>query len=392
MSYRAALAPSAAPARRRWRAAVLGLGLAAFGATFAEPAPPATGFSQRLPLLGEAEAALARGDAEQARRLLDRAAAREHASDIELGLVRCSMQVGDYRNALTFASHVAGAHGDDPRGRVLYAWLLSLSGQRAFARQELETAEKRRPGDPLVAEARTRLAASQPVPSAALLGEPHRVAPYATGAEVPGGASVAASGLLIDDGRRALAPAAAIAAERRLWLRNGLGQTVEARVERPAGPSGLAVLTLLAPLPSSTLALAARDGFAGSPAYAIEYLRDTPAAPAWPWLHQGFLGMPQADTGLARLGIELPDAGGGGPVFDLAGRLVGITLRPSEGPALLVPASRLREQFSPWLSDTKAAPAAPPGRLPADEIYELGLRVTLQLIQAPVPRAANLSP
>lgn len=95
-----------------------------------EPAGVEAGRADRL---AEAEVALARGDAALAMERFERAAAREHALDIELGLVRSLMQTGDYRRALSFASHSAGAHGDEPNGAAAYAWLLHPGAQPAIA-------------------------------------------------------------------------------------------------------------------------------------------------------------------------------------------------------------------------------------------------------------------
>jgi thioredoxin-like negative regulator of GroEL len=118
-------------------------------------------------LLQQAEAALSRGAVFEALRGLDRAAALEHASDIELGLVRAYMQLGHYRRAMAFAAHTAGTHRDDARGVVLYAWLLAAGGQGAFAQRQLDEADARLPGHALVAEGRRQLGLPAPMPSAA---------------------------------------------------------------------------------------------------------------------------------------------------------------------------------------------------------------------------------
>ena len=79
---------------------------------------------ERAALLDAAEAALARGDTEAALAGFERAAGMLHAPDTEMGLVRSQMQAGQYRRALAFAAHTAGAHLEAPAASALYAWLL----------------------------------------------------------------------------------------------------------------------------------------------------------------------------------------------------------------------------------------------------------------------------
>ena len=52
-----------------------------------------------------------------------------HAADTEIALVRGHMQAGDYRRALAFGAHTAGAHLDVVGGSLLYVWLLHAGGQ-----------------------------------------------------------------------------------------------------------------------------------------------------------------------------------------------------------------------------------------------------------------------
>ncbi len=50
------------------------------------------------------------------------------------------MQAGEYRRALSFGAHAAGAHRDFPAATALYAWLLYVGGQDAFAARRLDAA------------------------------------------------------------------------------------------------------------------------------------------------------------------------------------------------------------------------------------------------------------
>jgi hypothetical protein len=368
-------------------------GLAAFLATGVQAQPPA-----RAERLAAAEAALARGDAALALRLYEAEAGREHASDIEQGLVRCLMQAGEYRRALAFAAHAAGAHGSEVGASVLYAWLLGLAGQLPQGLKVLDEAGTRGPdqaGVDLLAQARRQLLSGQGAADEGLLALPHRLAPWAwsAGAGVDAGAAaaavVAAGGLLLADGRRALVAAAAAGADGPLWLRNGLGQTQAAGPVRRQITPELTLLTLASPMQVARHpAWVGRDAFPGSPLLVCDYaLRDDAAGvsrnAAWPRLTQGFLGMPVAADQAWPLGLTLAHRQAGGPVFDPGGRIVGLSMSRFEAGgwnSRLLAASRLRgwlgQADAPAASSTRAA-----ARMPFDEIYELAMGITLELLR-----------
>src|SRR5262245_50357527 len=96
-------------------------------AVHAEPAAPA-----RAEMLARGEEALQRGEVDLAGDLFTQAGFIKHAADAEIGLVRAYMQAGEYRRALNFAAHTAGAH-PDPAGKAIYAQLLDAGGQDAIA-------------------------------------------------------------------------------------------------------------------------------------------------------------------------------------------------------------------------------------------------------------------
>lgn len=328
----------------------------------------------------QAEAALAGGDVALALKSFEQAAAREHATDIEQGIVRAHMQAGEYRRALAFAAHTAGAHGDEVGGAVLYAWLLNAGGQGAFARQLLEGVERRVPGQAVVALALAQLRAPWPRATDALLLGPTRLAPMGVPGAMPPGLHVVGSGVLIDQGRRALVPADLVARPEAVWLRDGLGREAQAEVERRLDPLGLVLLKLASPMPgAASWRRPPRDAFAGSPVYTLEHAVASSPDPAWPLLRLGFLGAGQG------LGIDVPAGPHGGPVVDAAGRLVGVALPGSsstEG-AARVPVSTLAETLGGLLGPVAESP--PNARLPMDELYELALPLTLQVLMPSRP-------
>ena len=258
------------------------------------------------------------------------------------------MQAGEYRRALALAAHIAGGHPDTPDGAALYAQLLDIGGLREVAARVLP-------------------------PQAAQAAAPRFGPASPESAILPRDARVASSGVLVGDGRAALASAAALRGAQRLWVRNGLGALSAATLQR-VDDLDLAVLLLEQPLTATAAQLAPRDAHPGSAAFAVEYPAAADASPAWPALRAGFVGKPIAGTKAGRLGIDLPPGPRGGPVFDAAGRLCGIAVSGER----LLPVSFLRPQIAG--SNREAADGV---KLNAEEIYERSLGVTLQVIVVP---------
>jgi len=339
----------------------------------AQAVPPA------LPaLLVRADAALKAGDANAARDAFEQAAALRHAADIEIGWVRAQMQAGEYRRALAFAAHIAGAHPHEGQGAALYAWLLFLGGQEAVARDALARAELRLPGDALLSSVKTRLTTASAAPPDAPF-----FAPQPLGDNVPAQARAMGNAILLPDARHAIVPLALVEGGGSLWLRNGLGRSVRAELLRSDAASGLAVLQLAMPLDApAALTLAPREPFPGSPGLVVGYRVEADALPAWPRLSAGFLGGPMPDGAQRRLGIEVPAGSAGSPVFDAAGRLAGIVLPPvAQGqPGLARVASLIAAAGREW--PASATSGTTPPAMPVDQLYERALRSSLQLIRS----------
>jgi hypothetical protein len=344
--------------------------------------------SARLALLVAAEAALARGDAPSAVASLDRAAMMLHSADTEMGLVRAYLQQGEYRRALAFAAHTAGAHRDTPSASALYAWLLSLGGQGVYAQRVLDQAPSAEAADAVVAATRTLLAMPGAAPTQALLRTPHRMAPYGVSlqgaAPLPSNAHVVASGLLLRDGRHALVPLGSVdGAQSARWVRDGLGRTRSVTVERRMEVAGLALVTFEQPLDGADSRPARRDPFAGSPGYAVAFATSGDATPAWPWLYPGFVGNTVArlaEPGL--LSFDVPASVEGAALFDATGAWSGIVLAQGAGGHAVVTAARLRDELgSALLDDASATDPAP--RMSADAIDERAMHIALQVIATP---------
>lgn len=361
--------------------------------------------SARADLMSQAQRLLLAGEADRAADAFERAGYMEHAPDADIGMVRAAMQAGRYRQALVVAAHAAGGHPDEPDGVALYAWLLYLGGQDEVARRLLATASARLPQAVLLSAVRDAMAGGAS-------GMPVAFHPVSLPAAPPSGWTVIGSAVLVDAGRHALVPASILGARTRLVLRNGLGQWRSAEVARRIDDLGIVVLRLVTPLPlPADMRAAPSDPFPGAIAYTVEATGAGGEAATWPLLRAGFLGAPiaTADNPPARaLGIDLPPGNRGGAVFDQAGRLTGMSL-PARGASdaanqgantrantgantgsrdagtdrrdRFLPVGPLRALLGPALQDGPAAPG--PGRATADQVYESGLRLSLQVLAAP---------
>jgi len=333
---------------------------------------------ERADLLKTGELALSRRQVDTALADFDRAAMILHAADTEMALVRGYMQGGEYRRALAFGAHTAGAHLDVAGGAALYAWLLHSGGQGEVAQRLISQALGRSAGQPLVASVQQQLQSGQPRAAGALLDLPARLAPYGDARGLPANARVAGSGVLLAPGTQALVPLALMPRSGVVWVRNGLGQLARARLRQRLPELGLALVQLHTALPAAdTVWGASNDAFPGSVGHAVEYAAAPDATPAWPLLRTGFMGAAQGNNRL--LGIDMPPGPRGGPVFDAAGRLLGLARPGQPGqPDQWVTVRQLRKALG-----KQVAPPPPTGEVTPtsmDKIYESSLRLTLQLM------------
>jgi hypothetical protein len=351
--------------------------------------------AERANLLKVGEAALARMDAAAAIDFFDRAALILHAADTEIALVRAYMQSGQYRRALAFGAHTAGAHLEETGGSALYAWLLHAGGQGVIAQRLLADAQQGSPDHAMLTQVQAQLKSGAPVATGNLLALPTRLAPYGSSRELPPSARVLGSGLLIDHGKQALVPLALLPRSGKFWLRNGLGQLSRGTLQKRLPAIGLAWVRLASPLPAPEgLWMASVDAFPGSVGYAVEYVASHDSTPAWPVLRTGFLGAAVGDGSERLLGIDMPAGPRGGPVFDAAGRLTGVALpgpldKTGKSPAQdrLITVSALQSQLKSSGQTPTMLGSPPPADLPpraaADRIYETSLTAAVQLIGVP---------
>ncbi len=359
---------------------------------------------ERSTLLEQGELDLANLRVDAAQQAFEKAALILHAADSEIALVRNYMQAGEYRRALAFGAHTAGAHLDVVGGTALYAWLLHVGGQEAVAKRLLDATSARIPNNTVIKQVQQQLTSGTLLATGDLLALPLRLAPYSEKITLPSQAKITSSAVLLpgdaaNAGRFALVPLTEAGGKpNTLWLRNALGQVSAAKVEKRLPKLGVTILRLASPLPlPEGLTTASGEAFPGSAGYAVQYpiAPGKPmAAPAWPQLHIGFVGGMAEPANAASedrlLGISLPGQARGGPVFNGAGQLIGLAIQAAPGQAdLLVTSGQLAKALGGsaskfGLAKVKAAGAAgAPAAVAADQIYEASLKSALQVITAP---------
>ena len=249
------------------------------------------------------------------------------------------MQAGEYRRALAFAAHTAGAHHDSDAGKALYAQLLDLGGRGEIAARVLKE-------------------------------KPAQFAPYSPeSSALPKDARVVSSAILLDGGRTALSRASSL--NELLWVRNARGALVSARVLRRLDDADLAVLELERPLDGAALAIAPRNAFPGSPAFAVEY----------PGVRGRVAGVAAAARRIRRQQgpWHWPAAG--------TARRAGARRERTPGGARARRQRRPRPASAGFASQevSRHAPLskAGPQKIAIDEIYERALAVTVQVIAVP---------
>ena len=365
---------------------------------------PPERLKERAELLVKGELDLANLHVDAAQQAFEKAALILHAADSEIALVRNYMQAGEYRRALAFGAHTAGAHLDVVGGTALYAWLLHVGGQEAVAKRLLDATSARIPNNTVIKQVQQQLTSGTLLATGDLLALPLRLAPYSEKITLPSQAKITSSAVLLpgdsaNAGRFALVSLTKAGGKpNTLWLRNALGQVSAAKVEKRLPKLGVTILRLASPLPlPEGLTTASGEAFPGSAGYAVQYpiAPGKPmAAPAWPQLHIGFVGGMAEPANAASedrlLGISLPGQARGGPVFNGAGQLIGLAIQAAPGQAdLLVTSGQLAKALGGsaskfGLAKVKAAGAAgAPAAVAADQIYEASLKSALQVITAP---------
>jgi hypothetical protein len=325
-------------------------------------------------LLRTAEALLQKLDGAGALNVFEQAALLVHSSEVEVGIVRAHMQVGQFERALAFCAHASGAHLDEPVPTLLYAHLLKLSGRLAFSEQ-------------LMSKYRLKFGKSADSVSGAKLD------PYFEAAGLPANARMLGSGLCLPDGKRAVIPAAVFReGVKHLWVRYGTGFLSKAHLVQNVDQRSLAIVRIEKPVRTQYaqwLALARRPAFPGSVSFGMRFRQRL--ALTWPVLWTSFIGEPPVNGLEGHRIITLPDPsldGLGSTMFDQTGAAIGLLVHasPRAGKKYGANSSPGQLQLAPWtelgLSTDELAGTSSLARpkVAQDQLYQLGLNNTLQVI------------
>ena len=420
---------SLAPTRVRWLALLIAI--AGAGPTSAaqssEPAHPAAATTEQAyrEVLGSAHRALAAGDAGRAALLFEQAAQTdgEHV-EAEIGISRAYLAAGEYRRALSYAHLASGEHEDSDAALAWLSYLEDRAGYVDSAVKRLRAALVRWPAPsasaaalaeilvergraaeagallaawtaPLPADVtrlRLRVAYATSVaqgdlaPAEALGGGPvvdseHGVWPAPPMAATPSSwahAVARGNGVIVAAGAQVLTRVP-IAKGASLFVRNGLGHQRRARLLRRA--AGVALLALDTPFDEAASALAASESQAPD---GVRFCFV---------LGRAQLGVAPLMQISAPLGVDQ----GGSPIFDNAGRLIGLALGsrdPIEGvaerdAALGAGHFALRgDAFATLLPSVDDRAHAAPAPLPStDELYERLLPAVVEVwVMAGTPK------
>jgi tetratricopeptide (TPR) repeat protein len=311
----------------------------------------------------------------------------EESPEADIGQVRADLLGGEFRRASAFALLVSGEHADSAEALAIGAFLEERAGQTDRAIDFLRKALLKDPDAvPLVGalseilldrgryqeavellDGWTRRHAPQQDIEALRLraervstrtsnivaGRQHGVgrwpAPYFEPFPESGKAT---NGFVIDDGKRVMTLADAVAHARGpIYVRNGLGRLRKAAFEK-VDNNGLATLLLEKPYDARSSLFAA--AVPGRPASVVGFGVVDSREASWPALTSGLLIRPRG-TGPLRISADLPESISGSPVFDPQGHLVGVV-------------SKQKTIAIPVTTSTETPASLPP--VPAKELME----------------------
>jgi hypothetical protein len=313
-------------------------------------------------LLKSAEHALSKLDDVTALNLFEKAALIVHSSEVEVGIVRAHMQAGNFQRALAFCAHASGAHLEERAPSLLYAHLLKISGQTAYAEK-------------LMTEYQIRFGKDVSKFS------PVKLSPYSDATGLPTNARMIASGLTLPGNKHVVFPSTAIGkGVKKYWVRSGSGSLSEATLQTTIGKAlvtspGLAILQLnraVTKRNTPPLAISSKAAFPGSVAFGLTFKHYL--ALSWPSLWSAFIGKPVANN-TNRREIDIPENTQpiGATVFDQTGAAIGLMVL-IDSKLQLVPLSELGLD----LTNTEQSAARP--KLATDQIYQVGLNNMVQVL------------
>ena len=293
--------------------------------------------------LEAARRALAEGDAARAATLYETLAQQGESLEAEIGLVRASLQAGEFRKAMSFANLTAGEHPDSVEAAALLAYLNDRVGRTEQALEALKRLEASHPDEQSALAAHADILIDRLAPAQALsliqtwrdrhpgAQAPELVRLFARAQAAARGNVAAGNGVIIDDGKSVLTYAGLLksVSGREVLIRNSLGQVRRARADARGAANDLVRLRLKNPFPSSQSVplsqVAAPEGVRFC--FALGFSVPGSVEAAYPAIAPGLVFRANAGAGgLMQITSALGAGHDGAPIFDPRGRLIGLAL------------------------------------------------------------------
>ncbi|MDX1915235.1 MAG: hypothetical protein SFU55_06595 [Methylophilus sp.] len=325
-------------------------------------------------VLSQVQQHLQHGQASQARSLLEQTANALHSEAIETALILTHMQNGEYSHALSAAAHTQAEHVNIADTCLLYAWLLSIGGQTTFANTLLQENLARFPEHQSLRSMQSLLQGgtwntAQLPKSEIAKFQPELVNPEKTYLN----ASIIGSATLLDT-THAVMPYSLLSTKK-IWLRNGLGITVAASIEKTFPAQNIALLKLASPIAmAKPIHQADAPPKLGGLAYIVGYVKTNQVDQAyWPILKTDIIGMPNTAQHWT---LHVRQFYSGAPVWNDAGALIGITVTSDNGNTEILPIQQMAAAID---LNTESAYHAHT-HVSMQDIYEQALSTSLQVM------------
>jgi tetratricopeptide (TPR) repeat protein len=316
---------------------------------------------------------LSKGLTEKAQGDLEKALGNFHSVEVELGLIQTLMQAGNYRHALIAAAHTQAEHPETTDATLFYAWLLAIGGQLNPAAQLIEKNLNPYPDNETLKQLLKQIKDRHLNQAEIKTSENIQLGSFIIkNRSLNSIAHNLATGIIIDNGKRVIAWLNTENQKRNLLIRNGLGQESPATIEKIIPNTQIAVLKLAKKIKtSSTIKIANKTPFPGTPIYVIGYTPINQHQVDWPHLNLSILGTPTDED--INYPIHLKNTETGSAVFNQEGNLIG--LLTDNIPRKMIPIADILAEYKTAEASNFAKP-----KPPLDELYETALSNTVQVL------------
>ncbi|MEJ0035426.1 MAG: trypsin-like peptidase domain-containing protein [Gammaproteobacteria bacterium] len=315
-----------------------------------------------------ARRALASGDAAKAVTIYESLTQQGESLEAELGLVRASLQAGEFRKAVSWATLTAGEHTDSSEAVALLAYLHDRAGYTEQALQTLKQLRADRPDDPMAAAALATVLMDRGGKASAADEAASRKWPRPAFQAIPAEKRhviAGGNGIIVDGGRHVLTYSAVLPkAAASIYVRNGLGKVRRAVREAGDQHGELVRLKIAEPYPAAWALpkdqIASPDGVRFC--FAFGYSASSDLDGGYPAISPGLVFRADAGTGgLMQITSALGAGHIGSPVFDPRGRLLGLSVGNG---AITIDGENIRSRVGSGQFAVRAVAAQPASGIP----------------------------